>query len=556
MLEPPYLHEVRDCTMGYKFLIKKQNGAWPKEGLPAFVLEQDRWDDYGFRTQYHLSYVTLDESGHRIVDHIGPVKILRIGQADNGKAQVNSSFDELDDDFCSVGQSLDYYQRLGQLPRLKRKQALTGLRDIVFEPELEEIFRNEKGWATSLFRDEKDDKYLKIAYGLVTGDYTELPGEELAFSVKFDNWLNGLDFEFINRRPYRRGRSILPGRIAVLVGANGSGKSTVLARIARLAFATIAERKEMKSLGALKPPGIGFPRIVTISFSAFDSFLLPGSNTRNRRKILDEMASGTGRFAYIGLRDLTAEGSRIARGAESESSPFGDADRLGATRLKSIEKIAEEFYLYLSRITDPTKITILKCLLKVLLAGSAFDEFLDRDLSELDKETVLSVFLKCSTGHKIAALVVTSLIAVTVPSSLVLFDEPETHLHPPLLAALMYAIRAIMENNNSFCIIASHSPVVVQETLGADVSVLKRDGDWAFAEGVSGETFGESIGLITSEVFGLNPEATDYHRILDDLVDRMDDQEDLEGLFLQGQMSHQARSYSMSRRLFLKRTKK
>ncbi|MNG04632.1 hypothetical protein D3C84_877780 [compost metagenome] len=113
-----------------------------------------------------------------------------------------------------------------------------------------------------------------------------------------------------------------------------------------------------------------------------------------------------------------------------------------------------------------------------------------------------------------------------------------------------------MENNNSFCIIASHSPVVIQETLGADVRVLKRDGDWAFVEGVGSETFGESIGLITSEVFGLNPEATDYHRILDDLVDRVDDQEDLEDLFLQGQMSHQARSYSMSRRLFLKRTKK
>lgn len=542
--------------MGYKFLIRKQKGAWPKEGLPAFVLEQDSWDDYGFRTQYHLSYVTLDEAGQRVVDHIGPVKILRFGQVDNKKLHVNESFNELDDEFCSVGGSLDYYERLGQLSKPQRKQALIDLRDIVFNPKLEEAFKNEPGWATSLFRDGKDGKYLKIAYGLVTGDYTELPGEELAFSVKFDNWLNSLDFEFINRRPYRRRRSILPSRISILVGANGSGKSTVLARIARLAFATIAERKEMKSLGTLKPAGIGFPRIVTISFSAFDSFHLPGSNTRNRRKILDEMASGTGRFAYVGLRDLKAEGSRLARGAESEASSFGDADRLGATRLKSIEKIAEEFYLYLSQITDPTKVTILSLLLAGLLEGSAFDELLDHDLNEWDKETILSTFLKCSTGHKIAALVVTSLIAVTVPSSLVLFDEPETHLHPPLLAALMHAVRAIMENNNSFCIIASHSPVVIQETLGSDVRVLKRDSDWAFVEGVGSETFGESIGLITSEVFGLNPEATDFHRILDDLVDRVDHQEDLEDLFLKGQMSHQARSYSMSRRLFLKRTKK
>lgn len=541
--------------MGYKFLIRKQNGTWPKEGYPAFVLEQDRWDDYGFRTQYHLYYVTLDEAGQRLMDLIGPVKILRFGQDSGDGLQITKDFNALEDDFCSVGASLDYYERLRQLSPFKAKRALIGLRDVVYDSSLEEIFRSEPGWSKSLFRDDKDEKYLKIAYGLMTGDYTELPGDELAFSVKFDNWLNSLDFEFSKSPPIYRGRSILPGRIAVLVGANGSGKSTVLARIARLAFATIAERKELASLGSLKPAGIGFPRIVTISFSAFDSFLLPGSNTRNRKKILDEMNSGTGRFAYIGLRDLKAEGARTAKGAESEASAFGDTDRLGATKLKSIDKIAEEFYLYLSQITDPTKITILNKLLTDLLEGSAFDELLDHELHDWDKEIIISAFLKCSTGHKISALVVTSLIAVTVPSSLVLFDEPETHLHPPLLAALMHAIRAIMVNNNSFCIVASHSPVVVQETLGTDVKVLKRDGAWAFVDSVGSETFGESIGLITSEVFGLNPEATDYHRVLDRLVDRVDDQEDIESFFLEGQMSHQARSYTMSRRLFLKRTK-
>ncbi|RAI71110.1 AAA family ATPase [Pseudomonas fluorescens] len=268
------------------------------------------------------------------------------------------------------------------------------------------------------------------------------------------------------------------------------------------------------------------------------------------------MSSGTGRFSYIGLRDLKAEGSRIARGAESEANQFGDTDRLGATRLKSIDKIADEFVLYLSQITDPTKIALLDSLLANLLEGSAFEDLLEAGLTRWENDFVRQSFLLCSTGHKIAALVVTSLIAVSVPSSLVLFDEPETHLHPPLLAALMHAVRAILVNHNSFCIVATHSPVVVQETLGEDVKVIKRHGSYCFVEGVSSETFGENIGLITSEVFGLNPEATDYHRVLDKLVDRIDDQKDIEEFFLQGQMSHQARSYSMSRRLFLKRTKK
>ena len=158
--------------MGYKFLIRKQNGTWPKEGYPAFVLEQDRWDDYGFRTQYHLYYVTLDEAGQRVMDLIGPVKILRFGQDPGDGLQITKDFNTLEDDFCSVGESLDYYERLRQLSPTKAKQALVGLRDVVYDSSLEEIFRSEPGWSKSLFRDDKDDKYLKIAYGLMTGDYT------------------------------------------------------------------------------------------------------------------------------------------------------------------------------------------------------------------------------------------------------------------------------------------------------------------------------------------------------------------------------------------------
>ncbi|WP_249584404.1 AAA family ATPase [Pseudomonas viridiflava] len=164
-------------------------------------------------------------------------------------------------------------------------------------------------------------------------------------------------------------------------------------------------------------------------------------------------------------------------------------------------------------------------------------------------------FLLCSTGHKIAALVVVGLIATLVPSSLILFDEPETHLHPPLLAALMHALRAILRNHDSYCIIATHSPVVVQESMAKDVKVIRRNGSFTSSATPNSETFGESIGLITSEVFGLNSEATDYHQVLDKLVTRYQDQEDLEDLFLNGQMSHQARAYTMSRRLQVKRNK-
>ncbi|KEZ64779.1 ATPase AAA [Pseudomonas amygdali pv. tabaci str. ATCC 11528] len=267
------------------------------------------------------------------------------------------------------------------------------------------------------------------------------------------------------------------------------------------------------------------------------------------------MEHGVGRYAFIGLRDVRGEARYSAKGEEIVLDLFKDPDRHGQTKLKTVEKLTDEFMGYLRSIKEPAKVSQLNSIFSSLLADSAFGPLLNKSLTECEDSDIKPAFLLCSTGHKIAALVVAGLIAKLVPSSLVLFDEPETHLHPPLLAALMNAIRAILHNDESFCVIATHSPVVVQESMAEDVKVIKREGSITSVSGLTSETFGESIGLITAEVFGLNAETTDYHRVLDKLVSKYSKQEELEALFLNGQMSHQARGYTMSRRLLLKKGK-
>jgi predicted ATP-dependent endonuclease of OLD family len=115
---------------------------------------------------------------------------------------------------------------------------------------------------------------------------------------------------------------------------------------------------------------------------------------------------------------------------------------------------------------------------------------------------------------------VASLVAHTEPKSIVLIDEPETHLHPPLLAALMHAIRLILRKNDAFAVIATHSPVVIQETLRRHISIVKRSGSQIVIHQPVIETYGESIGEITNEIFGLNADATDFHHSLSQLVER------------------------------------
>jgi predicted ATP-dependent endonuclease of OLD family len=139
------------------------------------------------------------------------------------------------------------------------------------------------------------------------------------------------------------------------------------------------------------------------------------------------------------------------------------------------------------------------------------------------------------------------LLANIEPRSLVLFDEPETHLHPPLLAALMHSVREILQRFRAFAVVATHSAVVVQETLGRHVVVVRRVGDLTTVSPVTTETFGENIGLIATEVFGLNSEATDFHRVLDVLIKQTDDMESIEKLFLGESMSHQGRGYVLSK---------
>ncbi|WXG61333.1 AAA family ATPase [Campylobacter concisus] len=87
--------------------------------------------------------------------------------------------------------------------------------------------------------------------------------------------------------------------------------------------------------------------------------------------------------------------------------------------------------------------------------------------------------------------------------TLVLLDEPESHLHPPLLSSFMRALSDLLMKNNAVAIIATHSPVVLQEVPKSCVWRLGRFGLEAKAERFDIETFGETIGTLTKEILAL-----------------------------------------------------
>jgi len=124
-----------------------------------------------------------------------------------------------------------------------------------------------------------------------------------------------------------------------------------------------------------------------------------------------------------------------------------------------------------------------------------------------------------SSGHKIVLLTVTRLVETVKERSLVLLDEPEAHLHPPLLSAFVRALSDLLIERNGVAVIATHSPVVLQEVPRACVWKLRRSGRVTAVDRPDIETFGENVGVLTREIFGLEVTRAGFHRVLEETVD-------------------------------------
>ncbi len=115
-------------------------------------------------------------------------------------------------------------------------------------------------------------------------------------------------------------------------------------------------------------------------------------------------------------------------------------------------------------------------------------------------------------------MIITEIIANIRYDSLLIYDEPETHLHPNAISQLINTIYELSRIFQSYCIIATHSPIIVQELLSKNVYVLERKGSYATIRKPSIETFGENLSTIIEEIFGNREIPKQFKIILSDLI--------------------------------------
>lgn len=340
-----------------------------------------------------------------------------------------------------------------------------------------------------------------------------------------------LDFSGINSA---EGVNNLPSRVIAFIGHNGCGKSTSLYQIAKVLFATPSDRRIYADVLSIEPSTAGINKLLFFSYSAFDNFVLPGLTLSDYRLIANGLEDNEGRFIFCGTRDVKTELNEYISQYEKEkkernensTNDFLPIELLKNNRqshvcLKEIDKLANEFVSAYKIINDENKIDILQKIIndsKILLPSLYEDIKWVMNIST--EEEFEDLFLQKSTGIKFFLHSLFHLIAYTEENSIILFDEPENHLHPPFLSFMMKSFRQIIHQNHSVMLVATHSPVVLQETMSKNIFILHRWGNNITFRKPRIETYGESFGIINSYVFNLNTDISNYHDVMDELYEK------------------------------------
>lgn len=445
----------------------------PEEGNTSVYLKVDTWDDYSYKCTYQI--ILFDETGHK--HDLGIIKIANFGQTDESRIELDAEFQTLGEEHFSLGQSPEYYSIIQNLHPELKVQFLTNLKDIIFDEELQVRALQEDVTKTSLLRDTSIES--------IKGQYKRIleGGAPLTHYIFNYETIGGTGEAGYKLSFCVDPGSILPGNVHVLIGRNGVGKTHLLNNMLK----TLIEAPNNK--GTFSELYGSFAGVVSVSYSAFDPFkpYEPGEITNGFK------------YSYIGLKKI--ENQKIV--------------------LKTPDILSNEFGDSIEHCFSTGKKKRWQQMITCLDSDPIFSQLKLLELSnDFRKEQFIAKFKKLSSGHAIVLLTLTKLVEKIEEKTLVLLDEPEAHLHPPLQSSFIRALSDLLQNRNAVAIIATHSPVIVQEVTTTCVWKLDRQGLEAKAERFEIETFGESIGTLTRDIFGLEVTSSGFYKLLQEEVSK------------------------------------
>lgn len=465
--------------------IKLKDSTWqPNKGeyFSCIVLNYDTWNDYGYCTLFQMNY--CDDNGD--VHIIGSIKIYCRASDDansefynkHTKYCLGNEIMQLSEDFCSLGQDLAYYKNIKELFPKEYKAIFKRLNDIAIYDSIRDKFSEELGVKRSLLRFSSAEKSLREA--------KESIGEEKLFE-------KDISFKYLVSLPYSESptelrfdfkqNDELPYRINALVGKNGAGKTQILSRLAN----SLSGQTGNKELGYFineRPP---IDKVMSISYSAFDSFKKPRKDTLEKRSVFS--------YVYCGIQSENGTLS-LSQLKENLQKSFLKV------KIREREKILKEVLYELMEDEHRQVVN--------LLLDNKFEE------------------INLSSGQHILICTITELIANIENESIILFDEPEIHLHPNAIANVIRMFYRLLDEFNSFAIFSTHSPIILQEIPSKYIRVLDRVENELIVRNPEIECFGNNISEIIFDVFDVKNKESNYKIHLENLSKTKDFNEILE----------------------------
>jgi predicted ATPase len=439
---------------------------------PSFILFDKTWDDYGHSTSFELVYKPAANSSFSL----GRVKIMK-RNTKSTKETLQEKFTDLSVDYCSLGQTKTYYTGLKEVLGANYNSFLLAIRDVATFPRIHEQFEN-------------DDVFEK---SIIRGYETERLARTIRFEIEKINPNEYYKFNYIHKPPYSDKSIALnfdfeyntdfEHRIYALIGKNGTGKTKILSSLAK----NLSEQ-DATNFSPRKPT---YGKVFTVSYSVFDKFEIPESDA-----IFN--------YVYCGLKKNNGS---IKSNDELFIEFYEEANEIGKKNNKS-------------HLVRDWKEVLLNFMSSEVVSHIRFekvtDEYGTKNIFDLQK--FLKIKDTLSSGQSIILYVVTKILANIRLDSLILYDEPETHLHPNAISALLNTLFDLVKRFESFCVIATHSPIVIQEIPARNIFVIKRENNEAIVDSLERESFGENLTVITQEIFGNGEVPKHFISLIKDLI--------------------------------------
>lgn len=447
---------------------EERNIELPEEEKCFVVTFNYEWNDFGNHTWFRLYY--------KVGQHLTSIGSLKIMNLSNEKTEevLPKRFLRLDSEYCSLGCNVGYYENMKKLFGDRAYVYLGELRDVALYGGIRDRFEDHIPFKKSLLRFNDAERALRMGRYCTFGrdienafsfDYHYEPAYDkdklMPVDIKFD-------FKY-ECEPFHR--------MIGLIGENGVGKSTLLNNIVE------------SFIGKDKTAFVGLPpivsKIIVISYSPFDKF--PSKREDN-----------TVEYHYCGLLKNPTE----LLSQEEQIETFKNNLKMIVQRGSS-DHLKRKWLRIMSAVVDRN------------IVSGFFEE-----AGKLNDGKINDFCKNMSSGESIYVYSLTEIMANIRLDTLLLFDEPEQHLHPHGITTLMRAIYDVLEQFESYAIIATHSPLVIREMLSDNVYTFDRNDDFLSVAKIGIECFGEDVSVLTDIVFKNMADNKKYERFIEYVAER------------------------------------